>query len=127
MASGIDNLLDALKQSGMNVDDIGGEHAEDAAERESGGASSGGFRAERGSRSRGDMPFGGFPFPGFGGGRGDGGGGGDEPPTVEFASSLGDRMAAWSKRTLTVAIIVAIIIILAMWLTKKLDTTAQED
>ena len=87
MASGIDNLLDALKQSGMNVDDIGGEHAEDAAERESGGASSGGFRAERGSRSRGDMPFGGFPFPGFGGGRGDGGG---DPRRNHPISAYGD-------------------------------------
>ena len=121
MASGIDNLLDALKQSGMNVDDIGGEYADDAAEPEADGSSSGasgGSRSTRNSRSRGDMPFGGFPFVAFGGGRGNGGrggGDGDEPPTVEFASSLGDRMAAWSKRTLAIAIVVAIIIILAAY------------
>ena len=65
------------------------------------------------------MPFGGFPFfGGFGGGRGTeagGSGGDDKPPTVEFASSLGDRMAEWSKRTLIVAAIVAIIILLAAY------------
>ena len=118
MASGIDNLLDALKQSGMDVDDIGAEGAGDAAEPETGGSSSGGSRSRGSARSRGDMPFGGFPFPGFGGGRGTGGsgdGGSDEPPTIEFASSIGDRMAAWSRRTLIAAIIVAIIIILAAY------------
>lgn len=113
MASGIDSLLDALRQSGMNVDDIGNEDVDDAVEQDVDGGSS--DTSGRGSRSRGDMPFGGFPFRGFGGGRGNGGGGGDEPPTVEFASSLGDRMAAWSRRTLIVAIIVAIIIILAAY------------
>ncbi|MBQ9042289.1 MAG: Tat pathway signal sequence [Eggerthellaceae bacterium] len=124
MASGFDNLLDALKQSGMNVDNIGGSSEDDAAEASSSseGASAGGSSSGSGrsSRSRGDMPFGGagFPFTAFGGGRGNGGrgsGGGDEPPTVEFASQLGDRMASWSKRTIVVAIIVAIIIILAAY------------
>ena len=96
MASGIDNLLDALKQSGMNVDDIGSEGQSAASE---GAPSDGGSGSGRRSRSRGDMPFGGggFPFTAFGGGRGNGGDGGDEPPTVEFASSLGDRMASWTS------------------------------
>lgn len=125
MASGFDNLLDALKQSGMNVDEIGvgrgngpkessGDGASDGASSSGSGAGSSG-----GAHSRGDMPFGGggFPFTAFGGGRGNGGGrnGGDEPPTIEFASSLGDRMASWSRRTLVIAIIVAIIIILAAY------------
>ena len=130
MASSIDALLDALRQSGMNVDDIDGgssgaaetsESASSAAssDAESSSSGSGGGRSRKGSRSssRGDMPFGGFPFPGFGGGRrsSDGDGSDDDPPNVEFASSLGDRMAEWSKRTLTIAIIVAIIVLLAAY------------
>ena len=121
--SGIESLLDALKQSGMNVDGIGsGSQSDEGASDDAGGESrsassdGSGKGSRRGSRSssRGDMPFGGFPF--FGGGRGgrsDGGGG--EPPTVEFASSLGDRMAEWSRRTLIIAIVVAIIILLAAY------------
>ena len=126
MASGFDNLLDALKQSGMNVDNIGGgsddEPAAASASSEGVGDSGSGSGSGRSSRSRGDMPFGGagFPFTAFGGGRGNGGdggrsNGGDEPPTIEFASQLGDRMASWSKRTIVVAVIVAIIIILAAY------------
>ena len=136
--SGFESLLDALKQSGMNVDDIGGGNggsdnaaAGDSAAGGSGSAAgaggsggsgsaagAGGSGGKRGSRagSRGEMPFGGFPFPGFGGrGRGGAGGGSGEPPHIEFASSLGDRMASWSRRTLIVAIIVAVIILLAAY------------
>ena len=122
--SGIDSLLDALRQSGMNVDDLGSGSSESRPNEDEGraqastsGGSEGGRKGSRAS-SRGDMPFGGFPF--FGGfpGRGgdaSGGGSGDEPPTVEFASSLGDRMAEWSKRTLVIAIVVAVIILLAAY------------
>ena len=123
--SGIDSLLDALRESGMNVDGIDGGAQASSSEEEtssaSAEASSGGSGSRRGSRSssRGDMPFGGFPFfggfPGQGAPRGDDGGSGDEPPHVEFGSSLGDRMAEWSKRTLIIAIIVAIIILLAAY------------
>ena len=137
--SGIESLLEALQQSGVDVDEIGAGRgngpsgsgktadatAEDAAEGwhasasgEDGAGSSGGGR----SRSRGDMPFGGFPFGmgGFGGmgGRGaggSGGGSGDEPPHFEFSGSLGDRMATWSKRTRIIAIIVAVLILLAAY------------
>ena len=118
--SGIESLLDALRQSGVDVDDIGGAPSEEDVSEEPAEASSGGGRSRRGSRasSRGDMPFGGFPF--FGGfpghePTGSGGGSDDEPPHVEFAGSLGDRMAEWSKRTLTVAVIVAIIVLLAAY------------
>ena len=109
MASGIDNLLDALKQSGVDVDGIG----EGVDEPKGANTSSPGGR----SQSRGDMPFSGFPFSGFGGGRSGSGSSGDDgkPPTVEFASSLGDRMASWSRRTLVLAIVVTIIIILAAY------------
>ena len=132
MASGIDNLLDALQQSGVDVDDIGGDRgtspknegkAEEAPS-EGGSGSGSGSGDGRASRSRGDMPFGGggFPFGGGGfpfggmGGRGGSGGGDGEPPTIEFAGSLGDRMASWSKRTIIIAIIVAVLIIgIAYW------------
>ena len=120
--SGFESLLDALKQSGMDVDDLGGGSSESQsseAEAQATGSDGGGQR--RGNTragSRGGNPFGGFPFfggfPGQGGADADGGSG-DEPPTVEFGTSLGDRMAEWSKRTLTVAIIVAIIILLAAY------------
>lgn len=124
MASGFDNLIDALKQSGMNVDNIGDNRANAAqADAEDGGAGAGegeGAGAGEGgsSGSRGDMPFGGggFPFAAFGGGRNRGaGGGGGEPPHIEFSSQLGDRMASWSKRTIVIAIIVALIIIAAAY------------
>ena len=125
--SGLDSLLDALMKSGVDVDNKRGgsssadssqETAEAQAQSASSGGSGGSRRRSR-AGSRGDMPFGGFPFfGGFGGGRGTeagGSGGDDKPPTVEFASSLGDRMAEWSKRTLIVAAIVAIIILLAAY------------
>ena len=126
MASGFDNLIDALRQSGMDIEGLGNERAERdegasgssaSAEAGEGGSSSGsGGR----SNSRGDMPFGGggFPFTAFGGGRvrGGNGGNGDEPPTVQFSSQLGDRMASWSKRTIIVAVIVVLLIIaVAYW------------
>lgn len=119
MASGFDNLLDALKQSGVNVDEIGvgrgngPKHDETASPSGQGVSSSDAGGSSRGrSRSRGEMPFGGFPF---GGMRGTGGGS-DDPPHVEFSSSLGDRMASWSRRTLAIAVIVAVVILLvAYW------------
>ena len=140
--SGFESLLEALQQSGVDVDELGtgrgngpsesgsatntgaegsaeGWHA--SATGQGGAGSSGGGR----SRSRGEMPFGGFPFSigglgGFGGmgGRGAGGSGdgsGGEPPHFEFSGSLGDRMATWSKRTRIIAIIVAVIILLAAY------------
>ena len=117
-------MLDALQQSGMNVDDLGrgssSAESESPSSESSDAASDGGEGSGGGSRSRGDMPFGDIPFVGGFGRRrarkgGSGGGSGDEPPTVEFSGSLGDRMAEWSKRTLTIAIIVAIIILLAAY------------
>lgn len=119
--SGIDSLLDALKQSGVDVDEIGtgrgngpsGEEKAARAEGSSGSGSGGGSR--RSSRSRGDMPFIGIPFFGSRGGSGGTDGGSGEPPHIEFSSSLGDRMASWSRRTRIIAIIVAIIVLLAAY------------
>ena len=137
MASGIDSLIDALKQSGVDVEDIGSgqdgsgqasnsgasaqaeqpksSYAENAGGAGAGGAGAGG-RSGRAPHSRGDMPFGGGGFPFFGGrGAGGGEGGSGEPPHIEFSGSLGDRMASWSKRTIVIAIIVAILILLAAY------------
>ena len=123
--SGLDSLLDALRQSGMNVDDIGGENggrqesddAVESADSSDSSNSGGGSSSRRGNSSRGDMPFGGFPF--FGGrgaaGGGSGGDGGSRIPHVEFSGSLGDRMASWSKRTLVIAIILAVVILAAAY------------
>ena len=117
-------MLDALQQSGMNVDDLGrgssSSESENPSSESSGAASDGGEGSGGDSRSRGDMPFGDIPFVGGFGRRrarrdSSGGGSGDEPPNVEFSSSLGDRMAEWSKRTLMIAVIVAIIILLAAY------------
>ena len=116
--SGYDSLIDALKQSGMNVDNIGkgGANSSEPGSAAEGGASGAGGSSRRRSSSRGDMPFGGFPFFGSGeGAGGDGGDGGSKIPHVEFSGSLGDRMASWSKRTIVIAIVLAVIILLAAY------------
>ena len=126
MASGFDNLIDALKQSGMDVDFEGEENAKAkaAAADDASASASGEGGSGKSSGSRADMPFGGggFPFTAFGGGRGGrggrspfGGGGDGEPPHIEFSGSLGDRMASWSKRTIVIAVIVALLIIAAAY------------
>ena len=98
MASGFESLLEALRQSGVDVDEIGGGRGngpksddpvdvsgDDSSDASSGSGSGGGFR------------------------------GGGRIPHVEFSGSLGDRMASWSKRTLTLAIVLAVIILLAVY------------
>ena len=141
--NGLDPLLEALRQSGVNVDDLtggasdadeGGTSDGKAADTETGGSKSGsGGRSRRSSgagagRGRQANPFGGlgtlFGIPGFNmGDMGDedsedtgSGGGGGKIPRVTVETSLGDRVAEWSKRTLTIAIIVVIIVLLvAYW------------
>ena len=129
--AGIDSLLDALKRSGVDVDEIGAgrengpSNAEKDAHVAEASSESGNGASRKASRSgsRGDMPFGGGGFPGFPfsvGGRGStaGGGaqgGGEEPPHFEFSSSLGDRMASWSRRTIVIAIIVGVLVLLAAY------------
>ena len=98
MASGFESLLEALRQSGVDVDEIGGGRGngpksddpvdvsgDDSSDASSGSGGGGGFR------------------------------GGGRIPHVEFSGSLSDRMASWSKRTLTLAIVLAVILLLAAY------------
>ena len=121
--SGFESLIDALKRSGLDVDKFsdpaGGEEEEvvsdDVASDEGDDSGDSGSDAEPGRSF--------FGFPGGRsrsgrGKRGSGGGGGKggEPPHVEFESKLSDRIAQWSKRTLIIACILAIVILLgAYW------------
>ncbi len=119
--SGFQSLIDALKNSGMNIDDLDGSSSSNgaASAASSGQGSSGaGNSGSSGNGSRGNMPFKGFSI--FEGGRGagrggNGGGNGNEPPNVQVMSSLRDSMASWSKKTIIIAVIVAVIIILAAY------------
>ena len=98
MASGIESLLEALKQSGIDVDEIGGGRGNGPKREDPIDVSDDG--SDDSSSSNG----------GGGGFRG-----GGRIPHVEFSGSLGDRMATWSKRTLTLAIVLAVIILLAAY------------
>ncbi len=86
--SGLDALLEALKQSGMNVE--------------------GGFGGQGGTG-------GGSPFGGGRGARGGDGDGGSRPPHVNVEVPFADRMAAWGKKALIIAAIVIVIIGLAAY------------
>ena len=123
--SGLDALLEALQQSGMNTDNVGsgaGAGADGASSGAAGGGSAGagtgGSQGGRGaSGSRGGVGgFGGFPFSGFGGFGGgsghDGGkggsGDGDGPVNFEF---LANDFHLPGKKTLVLLIIVALLVI----------------
>lgn len=81
--SGIDALLEALRQSGVNVD--------------------GRFDADA-------------EAPSDGAGRaGRGGGGGSQPPHVHVEVPFADRMAAWGKKALIIAVIVIVLVGLAAY------------
>ena len=118
--SGFDSLLDALRESGVDVDGLGGDKQESSdgageapkteASANASGSGSGGKRATRKGRM---SAF--NPFSRENSGANVGGGSGGEPPLVTIESTLGDRMASWSKRTLTLACILAIIILLAAY------------
>ena len=116
--SGIDALLEALKQSGVNTGDIGGQ----------GGASAGSASAsDAGSTGNaGGSPFGGSPFGGagsspfgggaspFGGGQGAGGNGGAQIPNIDL--SFMDRFRDFSKKALVLlAIVVVLALAVAYW------------
>ena len=95
--SGFDALIEALKQSGINVD---GRF--DADSDGSGGAGAGGAAAPGGS-----------PF--SGGARGGGRGAGGVPPTPHVDFSFGDRFATWSKKMFVAAAIVVVVVALAAY------------
>ncbi len=87
--SGFDALLEALRQSGVNVD---------------GGFGGQGGRSPFGADSGGD-----------GGGSGRRGGGGSKPPHVSVEIPFADRMASWGKKALIVLAIVIVIVGLAAY------------
>ncbi|WP_251231180.1 Tat pathway signal sequence [Adlercreutzia aquisgranensis] len=95
--SGFDALIEALKQSGINVD---GRF--DADSDGSGGAGAGGAAAPGGS-----------PF--SGGARGGGRSAGGVPPTPHVDFSFGDRFATWSKKMFVAAAIVVVVVALAAY------------
>ena len=130
--SGIGFLVDALRQSGVNVEELTEDFGEEAdasaearayddgsdeesasADESNEGSSSGGMGGGR--TVRGGKPFGGFSFMGNEKPRNGGGGGSDggsgTPPVFSFGDSMGSRFASWNKRTRIVAIIVAILVL----------------
>ena len=125
--SGLDSLLEALRQSGMNTDNVGGgtsagpQTPGSGSASGSGGSGSGSAGGSGASGSRGGGGgFGGFPFGGFGGfggagngggrGRGGSGAGGNGGPTVDF-EFLANDFHLPSKKWLAVLILVALLVI----------------
>ena len=129
--SGLDSLLEALRQSGMNTDGVGsGAGASDSAssgpQTPGSGSGSGSGAGAGASGSRGGVGgFGGFPFGGFGGfggaghgggrghggsGSGDGGDGGHGGPTVDF-EFLANDFHLPSKKWLALIIVLALLVI----------------
>lgn len=114
-SSGLDALLEALKQSGMNVDGSfgGGSSASDEGSQQSGSGGSGsGNAGGRRSGSRGG--FGGFGgFPGFGG---FGGGGGKDGSGPEIHNPFeGASMPKLGKKTIIVLVVLLVIVLLAAY------------
>ncbi len=131
--SGLDALLEALRQSGMNTDGVesgSGANANagsGAGPQTPGSGSASGSGANGGSGASGSRGgvggFGGFPFGGFGGfggagngggrgrgGSGAGGNGGNGGPTVDF-EFLANDFHLPSKKWLAVLILVALLVI----------------
>ena len=122
--SGLDSLLEALRQSGMNTDGVGsGTGASDSASSGPQPPGSGSGAGAGASGSRGGV--GGFPFGGFGGfgGAGNGGGrghggsgsgyggdGGHGGPTVDF-EFLANDFHLPSKKWLALIIVLALLVI----------------
>ena len=122
--SGLDSLLEALRQSGMNTDGVGsGAGASDSASSGPQTPGSGSGAGAGASGSRGGV--GGFPFGGFGGfgGAGNGGGrghggsgsgyggdGGHGGPTVDF-EFLANDFHLPSKKWLALIIVLALLVI----------------
>ncbi len=97
--SGFESLLEALKQSGMDMGGFGGQ-----------GSSAGGPTAQGESGSGSGNPFAGTPFSGFGGGNRGGGSGG----TSQF--SFSDSFGKMSRKAIVVSIIVVLAIAaIAYW------------
>ncbi len=97
--SGFESLLEALKQSGMDMGGFGGQ-----------GSSAGGPTAQGESGSGSGNPFAGTPFSGFGGGNR--GGGSGSASQFSFSDSFGKM----SRKAIVVSIIVVLAIAaIAYW------------
>ena len=110
-SSGLDALLEALKQSGMNVDgSFGGGAAGSGGSQQAGSGDSDSAGGGRASGSRGGFGgFGGFPgFGGFGGGRG--GAGAEVNNPFEGAS-----MPKFSKKAIVILVIVLLVVLAAAY------------
>ena len=110
-SSGLDALLEALKQSGMNVDgSFGGGAAGSGGSQQAGSDDSDSTGGGRASGSRGGFGgFGGFPgFGGFGGGRG--GAGAEVNNPFEGAS-----MPKFSKKAIVILVIVLLVVLAAAY------------
>ena len=110
-SSGLDALLEALKQSGMNVDgSFGGGAAGSGGSQQAGSDDSDSAGGGRASGSRGGFGgFGGFPgFGGFGGGRG--GAGAEVNNPFEGAS-----MPKFSKKAIVILVIVLLVVLAAAY------------
>lgn len=111
--SGLDALLEALKQSGMNVDDsFGGSSSNEGSRQSASGGSDAGSSSGRRSGSRGG--FGGFGgFPGFGG---FGGGGGQDGSGPEIHNPFeGANMPKLGRKAIIISVILLIIVLLAAY------------
>ena len=121
--SGLDALLEALRQSGMNTDDMGSGPSAGAGASGTGAGNAGAGAGSAGngaSGSRGGVGgFGGFPFGGFGGFGGNGGGkggkdaaggdgDGDGPVSFDF---LANDFHLPPKKWLVVFILVALLVV----------------
>lgn len=101
--SGIDALLEALKQSGVNTGNIGGQGAQSGPAHEN--PSAGGPSSPFG----GGTPFGGSPFGGSQEGGSGSAGGGTQTPHIDL--SFLDKLNDFSKKAL---ILLGIVVILAL-------------
>lgn len=120
--SGLDSLLEALRQSGVNTDNVGAGGGAGSAGPQAPGSGAGSAGGSGASGSRGGVGgFGGFPFGGFGGfgggagghgGSGTGGndGSGNDGPTVDF-EFLANDFHLPSKKWLAALIVVALLVI----------------
>ena len=115
-SSGLDALLEALKQSGMNVDgSFGGGAAGSGGSQQ---AASGDSDSDAGgSRSGSRGGFGGFGgFPGFGGFGGFGGGGGRGGSGPEIHNPFeGASVPKFSKKAIIILVIVLLIVLAAAY------------
>ncbi len=112
-SSGLDALLEALKQSGMNVDgSFGGGAAGSGSSQQAASGDSDSDAGGSGSGSRGGFGgFGGFPgFGGFGGGGGRGGSGPEIHNPFEGAS-----VPKFSKKAIIILVIVLLIVLAAAY------------